>query len=172
MYLCIWSFLICGSWKRENLPLGFQAITKQTWRGQFHSFCQLNQTYPWIFPLCNQQIIFLKNSLIRKTFQNRDLTMSASNKLWTQTFKFSPSPKPWTINKYWVQFSSVTQSCLTLCSPMNRSMPGLTVHDQLPEYTQTHIHRVSYAIQPSHPLSSPSPPALDQIGRASCRERV
>ena len=58
-----------------------------------------------------------------------------------------------------VQFSSVTQSCPTLCDPMNRSMPGLPVHHQLPEFTQTHVHRVSDAIQPSHPLSSPSPPA-------------
>ena len=60
-----------------------------------------------------------------------------------------------------VQFSSVTQSCLTLCDPMNRSTPGLPVHHQLPEFTQTHAHRVSDAIQPSHPLSSPSPPAPD-----------
>ena len=58
-----------------------------------------------------------------------------------------------------VQFSSVTQSCLTLCDPMNRSTPGPPVHHQLPEFTQTHIHRVSDAIQPPHSLSSPSPPA-------------
>jgi len=56
-----------------------------------------------------------------------------------------------------VQFSSVGQSCLTLCDPMNPSMPGLPVHHQLPESTQTHIHWVGDAIQPSHPLSSPSP---------------
>ena len=58
-----------------------------------------------------------------------------------------------------VQFSSVAPSCPTLCDPMNRSTPGLPVHHQLPEFTQTHIHRVSDAIQPSHPLLSPSPPA-------------
>ena len=58
-----------------------------------------------------------------------------------------------------VQFSSVAQSCLTLCDPMNHSTPGLPVHQQLPESTQTHIHSVGDAIQPSHPLSSPSPPA-------------
>ena len=58
-----------------------------------------------------------------------------------------------------VQFSSVTQSCPTLCDPMNHSTPGLLVHHQLPEFTQTHVHRVSDAIQPPHPLSSPSPPA-------------
>ena len=57
------------------------------------------------------------------------------------------------------QFSSVTQSCPTLCDPMNRSTPGLPVHHQLPEFTQTHVHRVGDAIQPSHPVFSPSPPA-------------
>ena len=62
---------------------------------------------------------------------------------WAEAFKF--------------QFSSVAQSCPTLCDPMDRSTPGFPV--QLPEFTQTHVHRVSDAIQPSHPLSSPSPPA-------------
>ena len=71
---------------------------------------------------------------------------------------------PWflqffSLDRNWIQFSLVTQSCLTLCDPMNRSTPGLPVHHQLPEYIQTHIHRVSNAMQPSHPLSSPSPPA-------------
>ena len=58
-----------------------------------------------------------------------------------------------------VQFSSVTQSCPTLCNPMNRSTPGLPVQHQLPELTQTHIHQVHDAIQPFHPLSSPFHPA-------------
>ena len=56
-----------------------------------------------------------------------------------------------------VQFSSVTQSCPTLCNPMDCSMPGFPIHCQLPELAQTHVHRVCDAIQPSHPLSSPSP---------------
>ena len=60
-----------------------------------------------------------------------------------------------------VQSSSVTQLCPTLCDPMNRNMPGLPVQHQLPESTQTHVHWVGDAIQPSHPLSSPSPPALN-----------
>ena len=55
------------------------------------------------------------------------------------------------------QIRSVAQSCPTLCDPMNCSTPGLSIHHQLPEFTETHIHRVSDAIQPSHPLSSPSP---------------
>ena len=59
------------------------------------------------------------------------------------------------------QFSSVTQSCLTLCDPMDCSTPGLPVHHQLLELAQTHVHRVGDAIQPSHPLLSPSPPAIN-----------
>ena len=59
-----------------------------------------------------------------------------------------------------IQFSSVQSlSHVWLCDPMNRSMPGLPVHHHLPEFTQTHVHRVGDTIQPSHPLSSPSPPA-------------
>ena len=58
-----------------------------------------------------------------------------------------------------VQFSSVAQSCPALSDPMNRSTPGLPVHHQLPEFTQTHVHWIHDAIQPAHPLSSPSPPA-------------
>ena len=60
-----------------------------------------------------------------------------------------------------VQFSSVAQSCLALCDPMDCSTPGLPVHHQLPEFTQTHVHRVGDAIQSSHPLSSPSPPSFN-----------
>ena len=61
------------------------------------------------------------------------------------------------LNTNFVQFSSVTQSCPTLCDAMNCSTSGLPVHHQLPEFTQTHVHRVRDAIQPSHPLSSPTP---------------
>ena len=63
--------------------------------------------------------------------------------------------------RFIVQFSSVAHSCLTLCDLMNHSTPGLPIHHQLPESTQTHVHWVSDAIQPSHPLLSPSPPALN-----------
>ena len=60
-----------------------------------------------------------------------------------------------------VQFSPVAQSCLTLCDPMDCSTPGLPVRHHPPEFTQTHVRRVGDAIQPSHPLLSPSPPALN-----------
>ena len=67
-----------------------------------------------------------------------------------------------------IQFSSVQSlSRVRICDPMNRSTPGLPVHHQLPEFTQTHVHRVSDAIQPSHPLSSPSPPAPNPSQRQS-----
>ena len=64
-----------------------------------------------------------------------------------------------TSTSHFQSVNSVTQLCPTLCDPINRSMPGLPVHHQLPEFTQTHVHRVGDAIQLSHPLSSPSPPA-------------
>ena len=71
-----------------------------------------------------------------------------------------------------VQFSSVAQLCPTLCNPMNCSTPGLPVHHQLPESTQTHVHRVGDAIQPSHPLSSPFPPALNPSQHQSLFQSV
>ena len=75
---------------------------------------------------------------------------------------FSAQPSLWSSSDIGsVQLTSVAQSCLTLCDPMNRSSPGLPVHHQLPEFTQTHVHQDGDAIQPSHPLSSPSPPALN-----------
>ena len=71
-------------------------------------------------------------------------------------------PGSYTVFKLFLYcFSSVAQSCPTLCDPMNCSTPGLPVRHHLPEFTQTHVHWVSDAIQPSHPLSSPSPPALN-----------
>ena len=80
--------------------------------------------------------------------------------IWT----LSSTPINWDIwHAQLVQFSSVAQSCPTLCDPMNHSTPGLPVHHQLLEFTQTHVHRVGDAIQPSHPLSSPSPPAPNSL---------
>ena len=106
---------------------------------------------------------------------NTSLSWHAIRYVWTGCSRFfNVSPTLWskTIIKYTQkdikeskysfrsdQIRSVTQWCPTLCDPMNRSTPGLPVHHQLPEFTQTHVHRVGDAIQPSHPLSSPSPPA-------------
>ena len=90
-----------------------------------------------------------------------------------------PSADEW-IKKLWyiytmeysVQFNSVAQFCLILCNPMNHSTPGLPVHHHLPESTQTHVHRVSDAIQPSHPLLSPSPPAFNLSQHQGLFKRV
>ena len=91
--------------------------------------------------------------------QNRNDLVLSSNWLiqaeWIRTLFYQIRAWIWKT----IQFSSVVQSCLTLCNPMNCNTPGFPVHHQLPEFTQTHVHRVSDAIQPSHPLSSPSSPA-------------
>ena len=95
-----------------------------------------------------------------RIFKSRDITLPTKVRL-VKAMVFPVvryGCESWTVKKA-VQFSSVAQSCLILCNPMNRSKPGLPVHHQLPEFTQTPVHRVSDAIQPSHPLSSPSPPA-------------
>ena len=82
---------------------------------------------------------------------------------WSRNWMGSPAMQadslPAELSGSSVQFSSVSQSCLTLCNPMNCSTPGLPVHHQLPESTQPHVHQVGDAIQPSHPLPSPSPHA-------------
>ena len=92
-----------------------------------------------------------------KVFSNESALCIRWPKDWSSIFSISPSNEYSGLISF--QFSSVAQSCPTLCDPMNCSMPGLSVHHELPEFTQTQIHRVSDAIQPSHPLSSPFPPA-------------
>ena len=79
---------------------------------------------------------------------------------------------PWTEEPGRLQFSSVAQSCPTLCDPMDCSMPGLPVHHQLPEPTQTHVHHVGDAIQSSHPLSSPSLPTFNLSQHQGLYQRV
>ena len=91
-------------------------------------------------------------------------TVTWKNRHWRQNYGFYFFSS--------VQFISVTQSCPTLCDPMNRSMPGLPVHHQLLEFTQIHVHRVRDAIQPSHPLLSPSPPAPNPSQHQSLFQRV
>ena len=113
-------------------------------------------------------LVLVARSFSRRSSQLRDQTqVHKSPALVGGLFTTEPPGKPSSIcyllfrNISSVQFSSVAQSCLTLCNPMNCSTPGLPVYHQLPEFTQTHVHQVSDAIQPSHPLSSPSPPAPD-----------
>ena len=113
------------------------------------------------FPLGLTGWITLKSKGITRIFSNTTgINFSELSFLYGPTLTY--------IHDYWknhgfdsVHFSSFTQSCLTLCDPMHCSMPGLPVHHQLPEFNQTHEHWAGYAIQPSHPLSSPSPPAFN-----------
>ena len=103
------------------------------------------------------------SAYFKHSVDSRTINSHSINKWWTRQYSLM-----WLI----YQIRSVAQSCPTLCDPMNRSTPGLPVHHQLPEFTETHVHRVSDAIQPSHPLSSPSPPAPNpsqhQIWRHYC----
>ena len=113
-------------------------------------------------------MLFKKINLRKKTAMYKGTTINNSNNFKVITSK--QNCKKWvkidgpicpsSILKY-IQLSSVqfSRSVISDCDPMNRSMPGLPVHHQLPEFTQTHVHPVGDAIQPSHPLSSPSPPA-------------
>ena len=99
------------------------------------------------------------NGIRQKNYKGKHRTYFYQ-RFWVETFIFLQAEISGKKKKYpyWLQFSSVTKLCPTLCDPMNHSTPGLPVHHQLPEFTQIHIHRVSDAIQPSHALSSPSPP--------------
>ena len=116
----------------------------------------------WWHPYANQThltIIKKKNSLWTDKHKNGDSLVPGH----VTNYRIGGVLYFWldsAVNKRSVQFSSVQSlSCVQLCEPMNCSMPGLPVHHQLPEFTQSHVYRVGDAIQPSHPLSSPSPPA-------------
>ena len=115
-------------------------------------------------PMNNWYLEYTRNSQNSTVKTNKQTIQSKNSKRQEQTvhkreniYGKETHEKKFNIINHSVQFSSVAQSCPTLCDPMNRSTPGLPVHHQLPEFTQTHIHRVGDAIQPSHPLSSPSP---------------
>ena len=95
----------------------------------------------------NQGFLHCRRILYHLSHQGKFLYSSIFCKMWFSHRHLNAS------------VSSVAQLCLTFCDPMNRSTPGLPIHHQLPESTQTHVHWVGDAIQPSHPLSSPSPPA-------------
>ena len=142
MYLNIYICLICNC---QNLE-----ATKLDWM----------QSRKWQNDLCSfprQTIQHHGNpSLCPNHWCQRSWSWLA---LWRPTVPSRTNTKKVMCFSSSLQFSSVAQSCPTLCDPMNRSMPGLPAHQQLLEFTQTHAHQVSDAIQPSHLLSSPSPPA-------------
>ena len=99
-----------------------------------------------------------ETTLMAESEEVKSLLMKVKeeSEIWLKT----QQPENYDHSIWFHQVSSVYQSCLALCDPMDCSRPGLPVHHQLPEFTQTHVHRVGDAIQPSHPLSSPSLPAF------------
>ena len=138
-----------------------QALWRTVWR--FLKKLEIELPYDPAIPLLgtHNKVTRIERDMCTTMFITALLTIART---WKQPR--CPSTNKW-VKKLWriytmeysVQFSSVAQSCPTLCHAINRSRPGLPVHHQLPEFTQTRIHRVSDAIQPSHTLSSPSPPA-------------
>ena len=110
---------------------------------------------PWREETQGPQSIISTDGLMDRQFVHQSRKEFSSTKIYSTTLK----DHIFQLTGRSVQFSSVTQLCPTLCNPMNRSTPGLPVHHKLPEFIQTHVHRVGIAIQPSHPLLSPSPPA-------------
>ena len=137
-----WVWVNSGNWWWTGRPGVLQFIGLQ--RVGHNWATELNWTEIWIAVFAISFFSPLKSFACNLSQEppggNQDM-------IWLIAFKSS------------VQFSSVTQSCPTLCDPMNRSTPGLPVHHHLPEFTQTHVHWVRDAIQPSHPRSPPSPPA-------------
>ena len=95
----------------------------------------------------------------KKQQQQQQKSLLSFNRAWTSLIGRKKANEFW--GKVSVQFSSVAHLCLTICDTMDCSMPGFPVHHQLPQLTQTHVHWVNDAIQPSHPLSSPFPPAFN-----------
>ena len=110
-------------------------------------------------PKCGQEIFKKNNSFLLGRGQILPVSKNTATKGWGEATKSNYCIERSCSSSSSVQFSSVAQSCPTLCDLVNRSTPGLPVHHHLPEFTQTHVHQVRDAIQPSHPLLSPSPPA-------------
>ena len=121
-------------------------------------FCSLEEVLSISKLIYNDSCWYILNiSTIELMLEETSNSMPPENKKYLNNTEDNYLIFNW--GQFSVQFTSVAQSCLTLCDPMNRSTPGLPVHDQLPESTQAHVHWVGDAIQPSHPLPSPSPPA-------------
>ena len=130
---------------------------KQPLQGTAWRFCRAKQlpsnTAVSLLDICPEKTRIQKDTCTSVFTGDMETTLCPSAEEWIKKMWYTYT------TQYSVQFSSVAQLCPTLCDPMNRSTPGLPVHHQLPESTQTHVHRVSDAIQPSHLLSSPSHPA-------------
>ena len=141
-------------WKDRNnyIPAGQSQILSVLLLGE-DAAARLNKLHVPELPR-RWKLISIK--LKRKKMKCQLLARDGSRK-WGHSSEQDEHLPPKIKTRSHLQFSSVAQSCLTLCNPMNRSTPGLPVYHQLPEITQTHVHRVGDAIQPSHPLASPFP---------------
>ena len=120
-----------------------------------HSTMRGSSTPEWFACLFHD---IKKKKLLSPALRSQVQSLAARPQKWSPETRSSPELTDCPGS---VQLGSVTQLCPALYSPMDCSTPGLPVHHQLPEFTQTHVHRVSDPIQPSHPLSSPSPPTLN-----------
>ena len=143
---------IIGDW---NAKVGSQETPGVT--GKFGLGIR-NEAGQRLIEFCQENALVTANTLYQQ-HKRRLYTWTSPDGQHGNQIDYSLCSQRWRSSISLVQFSSVTQSCPTLCNPMNHSTPGLPVHHQLQEFTQTHVRRVSDAIQPSHPLSSPSPPA-------------
>ena len=157
--LAVWGVL-CSSLSLQNLNCSFLLIpNKSIFAGErassvfvsgqhFGGLYKAQRRRPAAPGLVSKQVWYPQsNQLLFVVFPAQESEGIAFSWIWAYTF--------------FALFSSATQSCLTLCNPMDCSTPGLPVRHQLLEFTQTHVHWVGEAIQPSHPLSSPSPPAFN-----------
>ena len=155
----------CGIVLRIMMIASIRKDDSKDWHMEFSYICQwgckivkLVWKTPWQLPRIKTSKK-LKHTLTTRLFSSTHRYLLKRNEnTFTQRFVhkclIQPSPGNMSINQI---RSDQSLSHVRLCDPMNRSTPGLPVHHQLPEFTQTHVHRVSDAIQPSHPLSSPSP---------------
>ena len=136
-------------WKTMKEHSGWYSLLSWPWTPVF------GRLTPWIFTKpCSTTLLLSASFAIRKYPQGEIASNASFISLDTPLY-----PGLGHVGFLMPQFSSVAQLCPTRCDPMNRSMPGLHVYHQFREFTQTHFHRVGGTIQPSHPLSSPFPPA-------------
>ena len=148
--------------RRHTLPL---PVTGSWWTSPSSRVCKLSLRMGW-----GPETLRSSHSVhfhhCWESHPENSPTMSSTkswrtktSQVWKSLFLLKPHTC-WRVSLN-LQFSSVAQLCRTLCDPMDCSTPGLPVHHQLPEFTQTHVHRVGDAIQPSHPLLSHSPPTFN-----------
>ena len=160
--LPIWKDRPCVPW---TLLFSDRCVKKTGGSSQYQSAALVSRYNSTVKRLLPQESLLTISANTGFPLSDSHSSLSLSMLWWWGPFP-QPSATPSSPGTFFSfpcisQFSSVAQSCSTLWDPMNRSTPGLPVHHQLPASTHTHVHWVSDAIQPSHPLSSPSPPALD-----------